>query len=127
MIWAHGEDKLIEFIKYLRGFHPTIKFKHEHSTTQINFPDAAVKVNSSRELYTTLYKKPTDTHLYLHYTSSHHAPSKTKGPYGQSLRLRRMCTYDIDFQDNAERLVTYYIKRGYPEKSLRKHYSRASK
>ena len=87
----------------------------------------SVKVNSHRELYTTLYEKPTDTHLYLHYTSSHHAPSKTKGPYGQFLRLRRICTYDKDFQDNAEKLVAYYTQRGYPEKALRKHYSRASK
>ena len=80
-----------------------------------------------REIYTTLYEKPTDTHLYLHYTSSHHAPSKTKGPYGQFLRLRRICTYDIDFEQNSEKLIQYYLKRGYPEKSLRKHYTRSSK
>ena len=75
---------------------------------------------------TTLYKKPTDTHLYLHYTSSHHSPSKTKGPYGQFLRLRRICTYNSDFQENSEKLITYYMKRDYPEKALRKHYKRAS-
>ena len=126
MIWTHGEDTLTKFITYLNGIHPT-KFTHELSTTQINFLDTTVKVNSCRKLYTTLYEKPTDTHLYLHYTSSHHAPSKTKGPYGQFLRLRRICTYDTDFQDNAEKLVSYNIKRGYPEKALRKHYSRASK
>ena len=82
MIWTHGEDTLNEFITYLNGIHPTIKFTHELSNTHINFLDTTVKVNSHRELYTTLYEKPTDTHLYLHYTSSHHAPSKTKGPYG---------------------------------------------
>ena len=86
-----------------------------------------MKVNTSRELYTTLYGKPTDTDLYLHYISSHHVPSKPKGPYGQFLRLRHICTCDKDFQHSAEKLVSYYIKRGYPEKALRKHYSRASK
>ena len=124
MIWTHGEGTLNEFITYLNGIHPTIKFTHELSTTQINFLDTTVKVNSSR-LYTTLHEKPIDTHLYLHYMSSHHAPSKTKGPYGQFLELRRICTYDTDFQDNAEKLVSYYTKRGFPEKALRKHYSRA--
>ena len=81
-----------------------------------------------KENYTTLYEKPTDTHLiYLHYTSSHHAPCKTKGPYGQFLRLRRICTYDTDFYEQSDKLITYYLKRGYPEKALKKHLKRASK
>ena len=125
MIWPHGEDNLNEFITYLNGIHQTIKFTHESSHTQIDFLDTTVKINDNREIYTTLYEKPTDTHLYLHYTSSHHAPSKTKGPYGQFLRLRRICTYDIDFEQNSEKLIQYYLKRGYPEQSLRKHYTRA--
>ena len=41
------------------------------------------------------------------------------------LRFRRICTYDIDFEQNSEKLIQYYLKRGYPEKSLRKHYKRA--
>ena len=78
MVWTHGEDQLNEFITYLNSIHPTIKFTHESSLTHINFLDTTVKINQDRELYTTLYEKPTDTHLYLHYTSAHHAPSKTK-------------------------------------------------
>ena len=127
MIWTHGDDNLTEFITYLNSIHPTIKFTPESSLTQINFLDTTVKINDSRDIYTTLYEKPTDTHLYLHYTSSHHTPCKTKGPYGQFLRLRRICSFDNDFHENAEKLVSYYLKRGYPEKSLRKHYKRASK
>ena len=127
MVWTHGEDQLNEFITYLNSIHPTIKFTHESSLTHINFLDTTVKINQDRELYTTLYEKPTDTHLYLHYTSAHHAPSKAKGPYGQFLRLRRICTYDNDFNMNADKLIGYYLKRGYPEKALRKHYNRASK
>ena len=87
MIWTNGEDKLEELITYLNGIHPTIKFTSEHSYTNISFLDTTVRINDNRELYTTLYEKPTDTHLYLHYSSTHHAPSKTKGPYGQFLRL----------------------------------------
>ena len=64
MIWTHGEDTLNEFITYLNGIHPTIKFTHELSNTQINFLDTTVKVNSHRELYITLYEKPVPT-LYL--------------------------------------------------------------
>ena len=122
MIWTHGEDTLTEFITYLNGIHPTIKFAHEPSTTQINFLDTTVKVNSPRELYTTLYKNPqTPTCTY---TTLHPIMHQVK-LIGQL--LRHICTYDTVFQDNTEKLVSYYIKRGYPEKALRKHYSRASK
>ena len=132
MIWTHGEDNLTELITYLNGIHPTIKFTRETSLTHIIFFDTTVKVNDRRDLYTTLCEKPTDTHLYLHYTSSHHAPCKTKGPYGLFLRLRRICTYDSDFQDNADKLITYYLNRGYPEKAFmpmgqRVQFKRASK
>ena len=100
MIWTHGEDKLQEFISYLKGIHPTIKFTSEHSHTHINFLNTTVKINDNRKLYTTLYEKPTDTYLYLHYTSSYHSKSKAKGPYGQFLGPRRICTYENDFHES---------------------------
>ena len=127
MIWTHREARLNEFIQYLNGIHPTIKFTHELSHSQIDLLDTTVKINDSRQSYTALHEKPTDTHLYLHYTSSHYNPGKTKGPYGQFLRHRKICTYDGDFQENAERLTGYYLKRGYPEKVLRKHYKRGAR
>ena len=110
MIWTHREDKLTEFITYLNEIHATIKFTHESSPTQIDFLDTTVKINDSRKMYTIMYEKPTNTHLCLHYTSSHHAPSKTKGPYGQFLTLRSICTYDLDFEQNSEKLIQYYVR-----------------
>ena len=41
---------------------------------QISFLDTTVKINDNRELCTILYEKPTDTHLYLHYTYIHTIP-----------------------------------------------------
>ena len=51
MIWTHGEDKLQEFITYLNGIHPSIKFTHEYSTTHLNILDTTVKVNKDRALH----------------------------------------------------------------------------
>ena len=120
MIWTHGQDQLDHFINYLNNIHPTIKFTSEASHTSINFLGTTVKIDETRHIYTTLYEKPTDTHLYLHCTSSHHEPCKTKGPCGQSLRLRRICTKDADFNYNCRRLTEFYLKRGYPIKNLKK-------
>ena len=37
MIWIHGEDKLEEYITYLNGIHPTIKFTLEHRRNCVTF------------------------------------------------------------------------------------------
>ena len=122
-----NDDIFMVFIEYLNSLHPTIKFTHELSYTQIDFLDTTVKFGADRSLITTLYNKPTDTHLYLEYSSAHPDSIHTKGPYGQYLRLRRICSLDTDFELNAKKLTGYYLKRGYPFPSLKKHYLRARK
>ena len=127
MIWTHGEQSLKQFIDYLNSLHETIKFTHEMSYTQIDFLDTTVKFGPDRGLLTTLYNKLTDTRLYLEHSSAHPQSVLTKGPYGQYLRLRRICSLDSDFEVNAKKLPGYYLKRGYPFPSLKRHYHRAKK
>ena len=127
MLWTHGEDQLMNFISYLNDINLSIKFTHEHSDQTVNFLDTSLHIDENRRIYTTLYEKPTDTHLFFHYTSSHHEPCKIKGPYGQYLCLRRICSKDEDFRYNSKGLTEFYIKRGYQIKSLTKHFNRANK
>ena len=103
LVWTHGEESLKKFIDYLNSLHDTIKFTHEMSYTNIDFLDTAVKFSHNRGLITTLFSKPTDTHLYLEYSSAHPQSVLTKGPFGQYLRLRRICTVDCDFEANAKK------------------------
>ena len=44
MILAHGEQGLQKFIEYLNNIHPTIKFTHEFSKTDVNILDTTVKI-----------------------------------------------------------------------------------
>ena len=115
-----------KFIQFLSSLHETIKFTHEMSYSQIDFFDTTVKFGHNRGLITTLYNKPTDTHLYLEHSSSHPNSILTKGQYGQYLRLSRLYQ-DIDFESNAKTLTGYYLKRGYPFSSPQKHFPRARK
>jgi hypothetical protein len=88
----------------------------------VDFLDTTVIVDKvTRKLYTTVYSKPTDTHDYLHFTSSHPDHCKTGGPKGQLLRLRRICTLDMDFNLNCEKMIGHYLRRGYPKRILMKH------
>jgi hypothetical protein len=76
-------------------------------------------------MYTTLYSKPTDTHSYIYFTSAHNKSTLTKSPYGQFLRLRRICTMDYDFETESANMIIHYLRRGYPKNLLTKHRDRA--
>ena len=71
--------------------------------------------------------KPTDTRDFLHYTSSHPKRQKDEAPYGQFLRIRRICTKDWDFYIEARALFLAYVRRGYPKPILDKALHKAQK
>ena len=60
----------------------------------------------------TLYK-PTDSHSYLLYSSSHPSHVKNSIPFSQFLRLRRLCSDDSDFSNKLEEMRHFFKKRGY--------------
>ncbi len=126
MIWTHGVEELKKFVEHLNSVHPTIKFTAEWSETEINFLDTTVKVSKDRQLYTTLYTKPTDTHTYLHYQSAHPVHQKKSGPYSQLIRVRRICTYFEDFLVYAKKILAYYKFRGYPKQTPEEAFQKAS-
>ena len=113
-VFPYSEQDLTKFMTYMNNAHPTIKFTEEHSRSEIVFLDTVVK-RLNENLYTDLYTKPTDTHSYLHFTSSHPKHTRHNGPYGQFLRLRRNCHFDDDFNRHADAMTQHYLKRGYPQ------------
>ena len=86
MIWPHSYQELCSFLTALNSFHETIKFTSEISDTAVNFLDVTVKKDNTGKIHTLLYTKPTDAHLYLHYSSFHPKHQKKSLPYSQALR-----------------------------------------
>ncbi len=113
MIWTHGPNELKKFIDHLNQAHPTLKFTFESSPTQVSFLDTWVKMEDNF-LYTDLFVKPTDTHMYLLYSSCHPKQSKSGGPYSQLLRVKRICSRLSDFKTHAISIIQHYSERGYP-------------
>ena len=116
MMLTHGEDNLMGFTTYLNGIHPTIKLTHEENTSQINFLHTAVKINDSRNYTQSCMKNP----LTFICTST------TPLPIMHPVKLRDHMDNSLDSKESVK-LISHYLKRGYPEKALRKHYKRASK
>ena len=85
--------------------------------SKVPFLDTLVHLEDNH-IHTSLYCKPTDANNYLHYTSAH-ARHCIKGiPYGQFLRIKRICTRDEDFLSHALVKATHFIRRGYPRDKI---------
>ena len=114
-IWTHGEEKLKSFINHLNSSHETIKFTSEQSQGSISFLDVQVSVGEGGVLSTDLFCKLTDTYQYLHKKSCHPWYTKKPIPYGQALRLGRICSEDRQFQERVGELAGWLKDRGYEE------------
>ncbi len=117
MIWTHGIDKLHDFITHINSCTEHFKFTKEISPTMVTFLDTKVTLNNSK-ITTNLYQKPTDSHNYLMYDSSHPQSCKDSIPYSQFLRIRRICSEESDFTGHCLNLCRHFRRRGYPVKLL---------
>ena len=102
-IWTEGFERLQEFYQYLNLFHQTIKFTVEFSKEQINFRDVKISQKEGT-LQTHLYCKWTDTHQFLHFRSCHHYSYKKSIPYGQAIRMKRICSNEEKLSSRLEDL-----------------------
>ena len=66
-----------------------------------------------------LYNKPTDAHLYLNYNSCHPQHNKVSIPISQFVRLKRIHTFEEDYEESAKQLESHFLKRGYPHKIIK--------
>ena len=117
MIWEHGKSELDSFIKHRNDCNKNITFSSEISENQLNFLDVTVKSINNR-IVTDLYTKPTDRNTYLPYDSAHPKHCMKGLPYGQFLRIRRICSRDSDFEHHAAKKAAQLVLRGYPKSLL---------
>jgi hypothetical protein len=113
MLWLHGEDKLKEFLAWLNTQHHSIKFTSNYGRTNIPYLDVSISIVDGK-LTTDVHTKPTDAHMYLPFHSCHPRHCLRGIPYGQCIRLRRICSEDDVFQHRTQELKERLVKRGYP-------------
>ena len=73
-------------------------------------------MKKGNQLVTDLYVKPTDTHQYLHASSCHFSHCKKSMPFSQALRLNRICSENVFFDNGLE---VWVKERGYSGKLVR--------
>ena len=99
-------EELNQFITAVNAFHPALKYTWEISDTSLAFLDIKVSVEGNG-LCSSVHYKPTDSHSYLLYSSSHPSHVKNSIPYSQFLRLRRLCSEDSDFSLKSEEICEF--------------------
>ena len=122
MVWEHGEEELSKFIDFMQSFgekegmRTDLKFTFEQGKS-VAFLDTMVSLEGDK-LKTDLYSKPTDAHLYLRQNSCH-PKSCTKGLVkGELLRARRICTKKEDFEKSAQRMMGFFVERGFKKSEV---------
>ena len=120
LLWTHGSEELDQFIHHKSS----IKFTSEISDTQVPFLDTLV-IKSGNTLYTDLYTKPTDVNNFLHFDSAHPPHCKKGIPFGQFLRLRRICSRQQDFDKHGLIKASHFLARGSPPKLIVQSFLRA--
>ena len=113
-IWNESEEKLETFLKNLNEFHPNLRFTSEKSKTSVNFIDLTINL-VDQELETNLYCKPTDCHQFLDFNSAHPIHIKKSIVYSQGLRIKRLCSSNLAFENHMENLRGWFQNRGYPK------------
>ena len=116
-IRTDGEENLSSGVEFINCYHQTIKFTTEISKKSVSYLDVLVSRNGC-VLKTDLYYISTDTHQYLQMSSSHPLHVKKAIPYGQALRIRRICSDEEKFKMRSEELVGWMVERGYREDSV---------
>ena len=113
VISSLSEPDLLNFVDYANNFNPSIKFTYEISQESTPFLDILIQLNEGH-LSSSVYYKPTASHAYLDYRSSHPLGTLNSIPYSQFLRLRRLCSDEADIATQAKTMAAKFINRHYP-------------
>ena len=121
-LWIGTVEKLYMFFEFMNSLNNDLKFTMEIGGKEICFLDVKITIVENK-LQTTVYSKPTDSHLYLHATSCHNRASINGISKGVALHLRRLCSSDEEFDRQAAEYMKYLKLRGYKSSSVTKAFS----
>ncbi|PIK43857.1 hypothetical protein BSL78_19276 [Apostichopus japonicus] len=104
---------LEQFIDFVSNFHPCLNFTHTISESSVTFLDMELSIEHCN-IVSNIHFKPTDSHSYLLYSSSHPPSCINSIPSSQLLRAKRICSKEADFDNAASMFNGFFLSRGYP-------------
>ena len=97
--------------------HPTLKFTHEWSKTEINFLDLTLykgeRFNNTQILDIKCFSKPCDTFQYLSRDSSHPYACFSGMVKGEAIRYIRNSSSETEYEKKLDFFNSKLLTRGY--------------
>ena len=113
----------IDYVKnVLNNFHPDIKFTHEMESSKIiSFLDVCIERLDSGQFHTKVYRKKTDTNLYIDWKSFSPVSWKIGTLKGLFRRAYLICSETKDLNTELNHLKQVFTKiNGYPSRIVYK-------
>ncbi|XP_043945323.1 myomesin-3-like [Protopterus annectens] len=114
IFWVGPPETIQEFITYIRGTTSFLNFTYETSEESVHYLDVTIR-KETVGFTSTVYRKPTFSNSYLHFSSSHPEFQKRGIIKGQFVRASRMTSQENQFNNECDKLTTMFMDRGYPE------------
>ena len=115
---------VVEFTEYINSLYPTIKFELVYSESSVNVLDLTLHLQDGF-IITDIYAKPTDSHLYLPFSSSHPSHCMRAIPYGVALRIKRNCSTDQFLNKRCEEYKGYLCSQNYSKELVDRQFEKA--
>ena len=104
--------------------HPNIELTFDYSKEKVNFLDLEISIIKDK-IVTSIFRKPTDKHLILHFESQHPFHVKSNIIYAQTLRYKRNISSPHTLKKELAFLKMIFLARNYPRKLIEKEMGRA--
>ena len=121
-LWTGPLEKLELLLMFLNSIDSNLQFTIEVCGNELCFLYLKLTLKDYK-IQTTVYSKPTDSHLYLQADSCHHLPSTLGIQKGAALRLRRICSTHEEFNNESKEYKTYLIGREHKLKNVEKSFN----
>ena len=125
IIWTGTTQEFESYMKKINQIHPTIKFTHEISDTELTFLDVTLykgeRFQTTNILDLRTHIKNTNKQLYVH-SKSYHPPSTIKAiSKGETKRYLRTNSNETNFEKMKCKLVNKLKQRGYKHNQIVNH------
>ena len=110
-----------EMLEYLNSIHPKIKFSvEEPKDNKLPFLDCEIKRNKHGKIDIKVYKKPTHTGQYVHFTSNVDRNVKASAINALVRRAKLVSSTAEYFQEEMDYIEETFILNGYPKEFIKK-------
>ena len=128
LVWLHGLELLLEFLRFMNSRHPDIRFTIEHTEENemhtVNYLDLSVSVRDGL-LSWELFIKPSHSGVHLSYDSSLPMDIKTSVAVEQFKRATRNASTDQGRQTGQEKIECLLRGNSYPKEVVDRAKQRA--